>query len=84
LFEQAGPFELAVVVLEAIRGVFLAAMFGDDQRANAEQPGSGAAEQAQRGCVLRGRVVRRIEKEYIVPFSKYFVAFWLWSFGGAA
>jgi len=42
-----------------------AAMLGDDQRVISKQPGSGSAEQAQRGRVLPGRIPRRIEKNQI-------------------
>ena len=61
LFQQPGAFEAAVTVFEPL----LAAMLGDDQRAGTQQTGRGAAQQAQRGRVLSGRIVRRIEKHQV-------------------
>lgn len=64
LFQQPRAFERAVALFQPL----LAPMLGDDRRVRGEQPGGRASQQAQRGRVLRSRVIGRIEKKYFVLF----------------
>ena len=65
LFQQARAFEFAISLLQPRLAAPFAAVLGNDQRAGAEQPSSGPAQQPQRSRILLGRIVGRIERDQI-------------------
>src|ERR1035437_10844244 len=69
LFQQARSFEQTIAIFESL----LLAMLCNHQRASVQQPGSGAAQQAQRSRIFLRGIPGRIQKNYFVAFS-------FWSF----
>src|ERR1035437_5328657 len=65
LFQQARSFEQTIAVIESL----LLAMLCNHQSALVKQPGSGAAQQAQRSRIFLRRIPGRTQKNSSVAFS---------------